>query len=177
MQRRTIEYGCPHPDAGRTPECGALRRLSTTKATNWVAFRLRFCVFLQDRFVVLAAIKHAKNGHQVDVHDESDDHALALVGHPQPRTYIFALVPASWERRKAFEELDDGLGESIGDVRGRCGSGVAVQLRELILGLWREDYAVRHRDLRRSVARRALTASGVTAREGSALSASSAGPT
>ena len=59
--------------------------------------RLRFSVVLQDRLVILAAIEHAKNGHQVSVDDEGDDHALAVVSHPQSRTHIVALVPASWE--------------------------------------------------------------------------------
>jgi hypothetical protein len=29
----------------------------------------------------LAAVEHADNGHQVRIHFESDDHALAVVGH------------------------------------------------------------------------------------------------
>lgn len=129
-------------------------------------------VVMQDRFVVLSAIKHADDGNLLGVYVEDNDGALPVVGNAQAGSHVIADCTAMRKTPQALAIADNSLGALRGNVGRSCNCNVVVQGRKLFFGLRCKDNTEVHRALACSAARRARRSEGVTAREGSAFSAS-----
>lgn len=81
---------------------GRLRIRKNSTASGSVSRAVVILVVLQNRFVILAAVEHAKNGNHLGVYVEGDHCAFLVVGYAQARPYLISSGAAKGERAHAL---------------------------------------------------------------------------
>lgn len=146
------------------------------RTAHLVPVLLAVQVGLQSSFVILPAVEHADDGYQPGIHAESDHSTLFVVRHAKPVANVIAAGTSLREVLQTLAMRDDGIGITLRNLR-RCGyCDETIERRKLLLRFRRENDGVPHHVFAVaflcSVASVARTWSAVTARAGSAFSAS-----
>src|ERR1700758_4100773 len=131
----------------------------------------------QSRLVIAPAVEDADDRHGLVEHCERNNDPPPETDCAQSSPDVVARAAAMWECGQLLAVSDDRLRVARRDFGRRRGGDIAVQLRELIFRLGREDDAGTHALPACSAASRARTLCAVMAREGSATTASYAAAT
>ena len=139
---------------------------------------------VQGRLKVLAAVENSDDGNSLVIHIKSNHSPSLVVRDSQAWADVITACAPDRESLQTLSVIDNCVGVPLGNRGGRRFCDVAVQRFKLALCLRREDNWInreRHQalvvaDLWTAASRLRTWAMG-TALEGSALSASCAGPT